>query len=416
MRFLASMAVMLSVGLAQAGIIVTNVVATPRWPWSGKVDIAYEVLADDPQANLWVSFSGLDKDRNLSVPVITLAGDGADGRVKPGKRRVTWDAAADSPGKNAAAFVVSVAVSVDEKYMVIDLSGGTAAASYPVTYLGNVPAGGWTDEYKTSKLVMRKIEPDTFTMGSPAGELGRYSDETQHAVTLSKSYYIGVFEVTQRQWELVMGNNPSYFTNDTCYATRPVEQVSYFDIREDSANAHDPSADWPANSVVNAASFMGKMRAKTGLAAFDLPTESQWEYACRAGTVTALNSGKNLTNVNLEQPDANMSEVGRYLGGPAYSPSSVPGVAGTAAAGSYLPNELGLYDMHGNVWEWCLDWYGTYPGASSDPEGAASGSDRVFRGGSWNTSANFCRSADRYGNGPNLRFISIGFRAAHTLP
>jgi formylglycine-generating enzyme required for sulfatase activity len=190
------------------------------------------------------------------------------------------------------AFRQSAAVSLQEAsdglYMVIDLSGGTNTASYPVFYLNSAPADGWTDEYKTSQLVMRKISKGTFTMGSPSNELGRFefgcSDETQHQVTLTKDFYIGVFEITQRQWELVMGYRPSYFKNATYYATRPVEQVSYYDIRENPANGDDPAVDWPANNAVNAASFMGKLRAKTGLSTFDLPTESQGEYACRAGT------------------------------------------------------------------------------------------------------------------------------------
>jgi formylglycine-generating enzyme required for sulfatase activity len=297
--------------------------------------------------------------------------------------------------------------------MVIDLSGGPSASSYPVSYLSAVPSGGWSDTYKTTKLVMRRIPKGSFTMGSPSGELGRYSDETQHPVTLTKDFYIGVFEVTQRQWELVMGNRPSYFNNATYYATRPVEQVSYYDIRENPDNS-EISPNWPQSSQVHASSFMGKLRAKTGLATFDLPTESQWEYACRAETGTALNSGYNLTSTGQ---DARMDAVGRYWynGGSGYSQGCAPS-AGTALAGSYLPNAWGLYDMHGNVWEWCLDWYGTYPGSVQDPVGAASGSSRVGRGGSWDGNAGGCRSAVRSGLWPSARISGVGFRAARTLP
>ena len=180
-----------------------------------------------------------------------------------------------------AGAAIATAVASDT-YLVIDLSGGTNAANYPVSYLSDVPAGGWTDEYKTTKLVLRKIPAGTFVMGSPTNELGREpwapGSETQHSVTLTKAFHIGVFTVTQRQWELVMGNRPSYFTNAAFYATRPVEEVSYYDVRENPANSDDPASDWPSNSVVNANSFMGKLRARTGLAAFDLPTEAQWEY------------------------------------------------------------------------------------------------------------------------------------------
>ena len=272
-------------------------------------------------------------------------------------------------------------------YMSIDISGGTGATTYPVRYcrtLADVPGGANSDAYKTTNILMRLIPKGTFTMGSPSGELGRYSDETQHQVTLTSDFYLGVFEVTQRQWELVMGNKPSYFNNAAYYQTRPVETVSYYDIRENPNNSAI-SPNWPASSQVHPDSFMGKLRSKTGLAGFDLPTESQWEYACRAGTATALNSGYNLTSTSS---DPRMDEVGRYWynGGSAYTPNGDTSVA-TAKAGTYQPNQWGLYDMHGNVWEWCLDWYGTYPGTVTDPPGATSGSFRVFRGGSWRNDA-----------------------------
>jgi formylglycine-generating enzyme required for sulfatase activity len=331
-------------------------------------------------------------------------------------RSIVWDMGADWNGNLASNLRAHVtaddgvsASPVVGDYMVIDLSGGTDASSYPVSYLTAVPSGGWTDEHKTTKLLLRKIPAGSFTMGSPTGELGRGSDETQHTVTLTKEFYIGVFEVTQRQWELVMGNRPSYFTNATHYATRPVEQVSYNDIRGSSAGAG-----WPANSNVDASSFMGKLREKTGLATFDLPTESQWEYACRAGTTTALNSGKNLTSTSA---DANMAEVGRYWynGGSGYTQGGTTTVA-SAKAGSYLPNQWGLYDMHGNVWEWCLDWYGTYPDTVTDPVGVDSGLNRVLRGGGWFYLAKYCRSAHHGNYYPSGRGHSIGFRACCACP
>ncbi len=294
-------------------------------------------------------------------------------------------------------------------YMVIDLSRGTKAAKgYPMTYLADVPKGGWTDEYKTDKLVLRRIEPGTFTMGSPEGELGRRNDETQHEVTLTKAFYIGVFEVTQKQWERVMGDWPSYFRNPKCRDERPVECVCYNDIR--GVNAGEA---WPATNSVDAASFMGGLRARTGKA-FDLPTEAQWEYACRAGTTTALNSGKNLTSA---ESCPSLAEVGRYKANSGDGAQKGDTDVGTAKIGSYPPNAWGLYDMHGNVWEWCLDWYGNYTGPESDPKGSLSGSYRVIRGGSWHDGSSICASAYRYiYRTPSYRTSLFGFRVALTLP
>ena len=297
----------------------------------------------------------------------------------------------------------------DGDYMVIDLSAGPSASSYPVSYLTVVPPGGWSDIYKTTKVVLRRIFAGTFTMGSPVGELLREGDETQHAVTLTKDFYVGVFEVTQKQWGLVMGKWPSYFNNPSCWESRPVERVSYTDIRGAAVGTN-----WPVSGNVDATSFMGRLRARTGHA-FDLPTESQWEFACRARAITALNSGYNLTNSGS---DVHMAEVGRYrYNGGAGSSQGSDTSKGTAKAGSYLPNAWGLYDMHGNVYEWCLDRYGTYPGTVIDPKGAVSGKYYVLRGGCWSLDAFTCRSAFRYHYANSTdRDNYLGFRLARPLP
>ena len=302
-----------------------------------------------------------------------------------------------------------------KRYCVIDLSAGPNASRYPVSYRDSPPTGGFnTDEFKTTKLVLRLIYPGTFTMGSPEGEKGRWGDETRHKVTLTKPFYIGLFEVTQRQWELVMGTRPSFFSNASYYAKRPVECVSYNDIRGSSKGSR-----WPASRAVDASSFMGRLRARAPLGdgmVWDLPTEAQWEYACRAGTTTALNSGKNLANMDS---DSYMGEVGRYWynGGSVYS-SSCTTAHGTAEVGSYRPNAWGLYDMHGNVWEYCLDWYRYDLGSSAvtDPKGASSGSHRLKRGGCWYDIAEGCRSAYRVSCYPSKRNYYYGFRPAGILP
>ncbi len=306
-------------------------------------------------------------------------------------------------------------------YMAIDVSAGPAATNYPVRYFAtgeDVPGGVTNDLYKTTHILMRRIPAGTFTMGSPEGELGRNSDEAQREVTLTKDFYIGVFPVTQRQWERVAGNWPSWFRNTSYRDSRPVEQVSYLKIRE-CPNNNPISPNWPKSSQVHADSFMGRLRARTGLSTLDLPTEAQWEYACRAGTTTALNSGKNLTNT---ESCPNMDEAGRYRhnhpgGYDPMFPTSTNADGGTAKVGSYLPNAWGLYDTHGNVLEWCLDRHLAEAPWSADPEDAVLGSFRTTRGGSWGCNARHCRSAYRLSGTPDFRLSNyVGFRIAMTVP
>jgi len=201
------------------------------------------------------------------------------------------------------------------------------------------------------------IRPGSFTMGDKSGR----------KVTITKPFYMGKYEVTQEQWERVMGSNPSNFKG----AKNPVEQVSWDDCQN----------------------FITKLKEKVPGNQFSLPTEAQWEYACRAGTAT---------------DPGNWDEVAWY--------SNNSG-SKTHPAGEKKPNAWGLYDMHGNVWEWCLDWYGNYAGEESDPRGAASGSTRVDRGGSgYGCGAVDCRSARRSNGTQNYRGSHIGFRVARTLP
>ena len=235
------------------------------------------------------------------------------------------------------------------------------------------------------ELDMIWIKPGTFIMGSPENELGRANDEDQYEVTLTQGYWLGKFEVTQAQYEAVMGKNPSYWYWKG--ADLPVEMVCWNDAMEFCAKL--------------TASEKAAGRLPEGYE-YTLPTEAQWEYACRAGTTTALNSGKNLSS---EEKCPEMDEVGWYK----YNSDEA-----THPVGQKQPNAWGLYDMHGNVWEWCKDWYGSYPSsAEMDPTGPDSGSDRVLRGGSWYGSASSCRSAIRIYNYPDYYLSNDhGFRVA----
>ncbi|MEI7899124.1 MAG: bifunctional serine/threonine-protein kinase/formylglycine-generating enzyme family protein [bacterium] len=220
------------------------------------------------------------------------------------------------------------------------------------------------------KIELAWCPAGSFMMGSPESETGRSKDETQHRVTLTKGFWMGKTEVTQRQWGAVMGTNPSNFKS----ADLPVEKVSWEDCQE----------------------FMRKLNAKLADAQtrvppggrFRLPTEAEWEYACRAGAVGSY---------------AGALDMGWYSGNSGQV---------THAVGQKQANAWGLYDMLGNVWEWCQDWYGDYPsGSVTDPAGPTSGSPRVARGGSWRGYAGDCRVADRGGRKPNHRDSRIGFRA-----
>nr|WP_271960234.1 SUMF1/EgtB/PvdO family nonheme iron enzyme [Rubripirellula sp.] len=218
-------------------------------------------------------------------------------------------------------------------------------------------------------MEFKLIPAGTFTMGDASGD----DDETPHEVTLTQPFKMGVHEVTQAQYEQVMKNNPSKFKG----ADHPVEMVSWDEAVEFCRRLSEVPAEKAAGNV------------------YRLPTEAEWEYACRAGTATKFNYGDD------------KSDLGDYGW---YSENSD---RKTHPVGSKLPNAWGLYDMHGNVWEWCRDWHGDYPsGSVTDPSGATSSSLRVFRGGSWYYIAEICRSAIRCRDGPSLRYDDLGFRVS----
>lgn len=231
------------------------------------------------------------------------------------------------------------------------------------------------------KLVL--IPKGTFMMGSPEREVGRFKDESQHAVTISKDYYLGVYEVTQSQYEEVMGKNPSYFQGAKVgnkNADYPVENVSWDEAVEFCKKLSDLPEEKQAGRV------------------YRLPTEAEWEYACRAGSDTTyyFNNDFRVLKIN-----------GWYR-----ENSSIR----THDVGQLNPNAWGLYDIHGNVGEWCSDWYGEYPaGAANDPTGPSEGSFRVYRGGSWLLGAHLCRSASRGWSAPSFRG-DAGFRIALSSP
>jgi formylglycine-generating enzyme required for sulfatase activity len=268
-------------------------------------------------------------------------------------------------------------------YSVADAAGNTATANRTVTVVGNRSV----DLNSTVAMDMLWVPSGTFTMGSPTTEAGRGTNEDEHNVTLTKGFYLGKYEVTQAQYEAVMTGNsnqlsaaPSEWPNNP---NRPVEKVSWDDaqIFLTRLNAAEQAA--------------GRLPAGWS---YVLPTESQWEYACRAGTTTAYSWGNSIATSNAN-----------------YSNS---GISQTRDVGQYAANPWGFFDMHGNVWEWTADWHqAAYPaGTVTDPTGPASGSRRVERGGSWHPTGTHLRSAERHNATPGTRNTNLGFRVGFQKP
>lgn len=287
-----------------------------------------------------------------------------------------------------------VMASAEKTYMVLSLD------DYSVSYLDEVPKGGWTDDHKSLKMVFRYIPAGSFVMGSPDSELGRKPNETQHEVTLTRPFYMSIFTVTEMQFYLIAGNK---FSVRRFGSKRPID-IPYFVIRD--------SNDWPQSDKIGKNSFLYELRQKSNLN-FDLPTEAQWEYACRAGTATAFNNGANITDAEV---CLNLDKLGKYWRYGRYD-LHVDDVEDDkpAIVGSYFPNAWGLYDMHGNIDEWCLDWFSEEQDAEpvTDPKGSETGDYRVLRGGGFGSMACWCRSAvkcrDIHGWGTTHGF-NCGFR------
>ncbi len=322
---------------------VKNVSANTRWPWNGVLDVDFNIDGAKVGDLFRVEIKAKYAEGSKTLVGRTYV---SEPLCSPGKNRVSWDARADYPDLNIADMQVAVTVhpvnaDACDVYMVIDLSSGPNSSRYPVRYTFTPPnlapasdlVACTKDPCRTTQMWFKRIKGNTFPFYGTNDNKG----EGYFKVRLSP-YYIGIFEVTQQQWAQVMDAWPAKFTNTTWRAARPVENINYEDVI-----GHN---NYPEDKTVADNSFVGKMRARTGIETFNLPTEAQWECACRAGYAKSFNSDFASADVRFKLSSADLT----------YNEDTA---SGTAIVGTYKANKWGLYNMYGNVMEMCLDaWTG----------------------------------------------------------
>jgi formylglycine-generating enzyme required for sulfatase activity len=346
--------------------------------------------------------------------------------VEKGERSFAWAVECSHPDiaslpEDSEVRVLAWKKSDPPDYLVASLAVTNDLAWYPDE--ASLPFGIDSDHYRTDALVLRRIHAKnrTWRMGGYANEDGvnKWSDEYPHLVTLTRDYYIGVFEVTQGQNRSVNRYGGGCFVvgDAKMWLMRPRDSISYNAIRGTDAGSKWPNDDYDIAHGVDPTSLMQKFRDVTGLLYLDLPTEAQWEYACRAGTTSSLYSGMDVTPNGTSLPDKcnRLAKLARYShnGGKYAASDTHSSTGGTARVGSYMPNAWGLYDMLGNIREWCLDYVGPYPqNAVVDPVGQATGAKRIHRGGGYPDAAYICRVGNRGNTAPTTSEVQHGFRLA----
>ncbi len=391
---------------------VSGVTATQHWPWDGKVDISYTLTATSQKTTpvFAVSFQGQIGDAD-PFTLTALVGDGSAGiTLGAGSKRVVWDSKTQSQTRSGVQTdslqigVTAQDITDEAVYLYFDLNNNK------MNYSSSAPTVGETDDgrvCKASQIWFKRIENGTFTMGS-SSEYGRATDgsEEPHTVAISKAFYIGIFELTESQRKRIVATIPPQYDPSFTEDYRPAYSKRYTEMRGENYGIT-----WPTKTDhrVDSDSVLGKLRSMAGNGfVFDLPTEAQWELACRDkgdGTYWGsgyLNNGSSFTSegelfnglLNVAWFKANSSNS-------------------TKEVGTKIPGTNGLYDMHGNVTEMCLDWYQTVifnPGTTTDPVGPATGEERVCRGGSGYLEVNDCRIASRSYHAPQEYMTHHGFR------
>lgn len=417
--------------MISAGVLFASFVAS-----AAPVAVSEVEWSQDETSHLVTVSYSLESDAIVTVEVITngapmkgithLHGDVCKW-VEKGERSFVWAVECSHPGisslpEGSEVRVLAWKRSDPPDYLVASLSVTNDLAWYPDE--SSLPFGIDSDHYRTDALVMRRIHAKnrTWRMGGHANEAGvnQWSDEYPHLVTLTHDYYIGVFEVTQGQNRSMTGYGGGLFKagDAKMWAMRPRDSVSYNAIRGADAGAKWPNDDYETAHGVDSDSLVQKFRNVTGLPNLDLPTEAQWEYACRAGTTSCLYSGMDLTPNANGNPDRcdRLGKLARYYhtGGKYDDSAEVhSSTGGTARVGSYLPNAWGLYDMLGNVREWCLDFIGPYPQEMAvNPVGPSSGTSRCYRGGCYSDAAYICRAGNRSNAATTSAWPQLGFRLA----
>lgn len=322
---------MISINLFGA-VALSNVKIQQRYPWNGKVDISFD-LASTRSSNA-VRIIALDTSTGKDLNVRMVYDENgnqlvAPFKMTPGSHRIVWDADADVPeGYSTDSLAITVVAGKFYDYplyCVVDISEGSTALSYPISYLDAVPEGGWTDEYKSNKIVLRLIQPGVFTQG-PRNISWMPSSDDSRVVTLTKPFYMSIFEITQGQWQKIMGKAGPSGGSAIPEGDSYPQKVWLDDVRGKEANLA-----WPTSRIVNSGTFLYNLRMKTGFM-FEVPTEAQWEYTCKAGSTENTVYTKNYPTLS-------------------YDTSTIV----CTTVGAEEPNAWGIYDMLGNAPEWPVD-------------------------------------------------------------